>query len=66
MLEGMSAPDAGAVVPRRFLNDSTVFRWENLHVNDASMLPDSPGVNPQGTVMALARRNALRFKDTAS
>jgi len=30
MLEGMSAPDAGAVVPRRFLNDSTVFRWENL------------------------------------
>jgi choline dehydrogenase-like flavoprotein len=43
-----------------------VFRWENLHVNDASMLPDSPGVNPQGTVMALARRNALRFKDTAS
>jgi choline dehydrogenase-like flavoprotein len=43
-----------------------VFRWENLYVNDASMLPDSPGVNPQGTVMALARRNALRFKDTAS
>jgi len=30
MLEGMSAPDAGAVVPHRFLNDSTVFRWENL------------------------------------
>jgi choline dehydrogenase-like flavoprotein len=30
------------------------------------MLPDSPGVNPQGTVMALARRNALRFKDALS
>jgi choline dehydrogenase-like flavoprotein len=34
---------------------------ENLYVNDASMLPDSPGVNPQGSVMAFARRNALRF-----
>ena len=33
----------------------------NLYVNDASMLPDSPGVNPQGSVMALARRNALHF-----
>ena len=32
--------------------------FENLHINDASMLPDSPGVNPQGTIMALARRNA--------
>lgn len=34
---------------------------ENLHINDASMLPDSPGVNPQGTIMAIARRNVLRF-----
>jgi choline dehydrogenase-like flavoprotein len=29
----------------------------NLRVNDASLLPDAPGVNPQGTVMALAARN---------
>ncbi len=35
--------------------------FENLHINDASMLPDSPGVNPQGSVMAFARRNALHF-----
>ncbi|MEJ7601678.1 MAG: GMC family oxidoreductase [Kofleriaceae bacterium] len=35
--------------------------WDNLHVNDASILPDSPGVNPQGSVMAFARRNALHF-----
>lgn len=35
--------------------------WDNLYVNDASMLPDSPGVNPQGSVMALARRNAQSF-----
>lgn len=33
----------------------------NLFINDASMLPSSPGVNPQGSIMALARRNALHF-----
>jgi choline dehydrogenase-like flavoprotein len=41
-----------------------VHDFENLYVNDASMLPDSPGVNPQGSVMALARRNAERLKET--
>jgi len=35
--------------------------FDNLHLNDASMLPDSPGVNPQASVMAFARRNVLRF-----
>jgi choline dehydrogenase-like flavoprotein len=39
-----------------------VYKYENLYINDASMLPDSPGTNPQGTIMALARRNALHFK----
>ncbi len=38
-----------------------VYGYENLYINDASMLPDSPGVNPQGTIMAVARRNALAF-----
>jgi choline dehydrogenase-like flavoprotein len=38
--------------------------FENLYINDASMLPDSPGVNPQGTVMAFARRNAMAFRET--
>ncbi|HLY38907.1 MAG TPA: GMC family oxidoreductase [Candidatus Binatia bacterium] len=32
-----------------------------LHIADASILCGPPGVNPQGTVMALARRNALAF-----
>jgi choline dehydrogenase-like flavoprotein len=41
-----------------------VHRYENLYVNDASMLPDSPGVNPQGSVMALARRNAIHFRES--
>jgi choline dehydrogenase-like flavoprotein len=33
----------------------------NLHVADASLLCGPPGVNPQGSVMAVARRNALAF-----
>jgi choline dehydrogenase-like flavoprotein len=33
----------------------------NLHVADASLLCGPPGVNPQGTIMAVARRNALHF-----
>jgi nucleoside-diphosphate-sugar epimerase/choline dehydrogenase-like flavoprotein len=32
--------------------------FHNLHVHDASLLPDSPGVNPQGPTMALALRNS--------
>lgn len=42
-----------------------VHRYENLFVNDASILPDSPGVNPQGSIMALARRNAIHFAESA-
>lgn len=38
-----------------------VFGYANLYINDASMLPDSPGINPQGTIMALARRNITHF-----
>jgi choline dehydrogenase-like flavoprotein len=34
---------------------------KNLFVADASILCSAPGVNPQGTLMALARRNALHF-----
>ena len=33
----------------------------NVYVNDASLLPDAPGVNPQGTVMAFAVRNARAY-----
>jgi choline dehydrogenase-like flavoprotein len=34
--------------------------WDvaNLHVNDASLLPDAPGVNPQAAIMTIALRNA--------
>jgi choline dehydrogenase-like flavoprotein len=38
-----------------------MFDLPNLHVNDASLLCGAPGVNPQGTIMAIARRNTLKF-----
>ncbi|MGO9872992.1 MAG: FAD-dependent oxidoreductase [Acidimicrobiia bacterium] len=38
-----------------------VWDFTNLHVNDASLLPDAPGVNPQGTIMAIAARNSDHF-----
>jgi choline dehydrogenase-like flavoprotein len=37
---------------------------ENVHVNDASLLPDAPGVNPQASVMAVAIRNARRLAES--
>ena len=44
----------------------TVHGARNVHVNDASLLPDAPGVNPQASVMAVAIRNARRFADRRS
>ncbi|HZV36472.1 MAG TPA: GMC oxidoreductase, partial [Verrucomicrobiae bacterium] len=38
-----------------------VHGFKNLYVNDASLLCTAPGVNPQGSVMAMARRNVMRF-----
>ena len=38
-----------------------VFGQNHLYVSDAGILCTAPGVNPQGTIMALARRNALRY-----
>ena len=39
----------------------SVHGFRNLFVNDASLLCTAPGVNPQGSIMAIARRNALNF-----
>ena len=38
-----------------------VWGYENLRVNDASLVPDAPGVNPQATIMALTARNVAKF-----
>lgn len=38
-----------------------VYGFHNLYISDASIIPSAPGVNPQGTVMALALRNAKHF-----
>jgi choline dehydrogenase-like flavoprotein len=35
-----------------------------LYVNDASLLPTAPGVNPQGTIMTIAKRNVARWLDS--
>jgi choline dehydrogenase-like flavoprotein len=37
----------------------------NLRVNDASLVPDAPGVNPQAAIMTIALRNAEHFLATA-
>jgi choline dehydrogenase-like flavoprotein len=38
-----------------------VWGFQNLRVNDASLLPDAPGVNPQAAIMAIAGRNSDQF-----
>lgn len=52
----MGGQHAGASVTDSFgrLRDA-----DGLHLADASVLCDAPGVNPQGTIMAFARRNVL-------
>jgi len=35
-----------------------------LFINDASLLCTAPGVNPQGSIMALARRNTLHYLES--
>jgi choline dehydrogenase-like flavoprotein len=50
---------------RRCVADSfgRVHGHKDLYIADASLLCTAPGVNPQGSVMAFARRNALYFLD---
>ncbi len=43
-----------------------VYNQKGLFVSDASLFCSAPGVNPQATIMAMARRNALRFIATQS
>ncbi len=54
--------------PDRCAADShgRVHGFRNLHVHDASLFPDSPGVNPQGPTMALALRNSEHLVEQLS
>ena len=38
-----------------------VWGHRNLRVNDGSLIPDAPGVNPQAAIMAIATRNCDQF-----
>jgi choline dehydrogenase-like flavoprotein len=38
-----------------------VWGYRNLRVNDGSLIPDAPGVNPQAAIMAIATRNCDQF-----
>jgi choline dehydrogenase-like flavoprotein len=38
-----------------------VWGHDSLRVNDASLLPDAPGVNPQAAIMTIASRNCDHF-----
>jgi choline dehydrogenase-like flavoprotein len=51
---------------RRCVADSfgRVHGHDGLYIADASLLCTAPGVNPQGSIMAFARRNALHFLET--
>jgi choline dehydrogenase-like flavoprotein len=42
-----------------------VFEAPNLFIQDASLLPTAPGVNPQGTIMALAHRNTVHYLENS-
>ncbi len=35
--------------------------FNNIYINDGSLLPTAPGVNPQGTIMVIAKRNVKYF-----
>ena len=43
-----------------------VFGYEGLVVADASVMPTNLGVNPQHTIMALARQRAVELMEEAS
>jgi choline dehydrogenase-like flavoprotein len=37
----------------------------NVYVNDASLLPEPPGMNPQGTLMAIVSRNSTHYLEAS-
>lgn len=56
-------PQGTAGIGRVVDRDLQVIGTDDVFVCDASVLPDSPGVNPQVTIMALSLRLAARLAD---
>ncbi|MDR2400916.1 MAG: GMC family oxidoreductase [Deferribacteraceae bacterium] len=42
-----------------------LYAAEDIYISDAGILPTAPGVNPQGTLLALVRRNMEHFLNKA-
>ena len=57
-------PQGTAGIGRLVDTDLRLAGTEHVYVSDASVLPDSPGVNPQITIMALALRCAETLAHT--
>jgi choline dehydrogenase-like flavoprotein len=57
-------PQGTAGIGRLVDTDLRLVGSEHVYVSDASVLPDSPGVNPQITIMALALRCANTLAHT--
>ena len=56
-----ATPELGLCDPR-----GKVFGYEGLVIADASVMPTNLGVNPQHTIMALARQRAVELMEEAS
>lgn len=56
-------PQGTAGIGRVVDGNLKVFGSERIYVCDASVLPDSPGVNPQVTIMAFAHRLAEHLQE---
>tara|TARA_B100000212_G_scaffold309241_1_gene259521 strand:- start:336 stop:524 length:189 start_codon:yes stop_codon:yes gene_type:complete len=41
--------------------DGLLWEDESIMISDGSILCDSPSVNPQGTIMAIAKMNTKKF-----
>lgn len=61
LLAGAFHPQGTAGIGRVVESDLALMGTSHIHVCDASVLPDSPGVNPQITIMALSLRLAERL-----
>lgn len=53
----MGRPEAGGATD----SWGKLHGYRNIQVNDSSILPDTPGINPQGLILAIAHRNLRKF-----